>query len=143
MIELKYMSNSSLLDITPWLTVIKFILVKVVNEKKLQSEFKSAQRERAVDNQIYKYVCQAQKALYDLDSQNDITQPDNPLYWPKGAVKDLSQDDPKEKEDFEELELLKQNPLISNQIIHKRVPGKKTNPQWFCLKFSRKVERNP
>jgi len=102
--------------------IMKRQKMKVVNEKKLQSDFKSAQRERAVDNQIYKYVCQAQKALYDLDSQNDITQPDNPLYWPKGAVKDLSQDDPKEKEDFEELELLKQNPLISNQIIHKRVP---------------------
>ena len=100
--------------------------MKIVNEKKLQSDFKSAQRERAVDNQIYKYVCQAQKALYDLDSQNDITQPDNPLYWPKGAVKDekLSQDEPKEKQDLEELELLQKNPLISNQIIHKRVPGK-------------------
>ena len=104
---------------------IKFILVKIVNEKKLQSDFKSAQRERAVDNQIYKYVCQAQKALYDLDSQKDITQPDNPFYWPKGAVKEkeLSHDDPKEKQDLEELELLQKNPLISNQIIHKRVPG--------------------
>ena len=69
-------------------------------------------------------LCQAQKALYDLDSQNDITQPDNPLYWPKGAVKDLSQDEPKEKDDLDELELLQKNPLISNQIIHKRVPGK-------------------
>jgi len=99
--------------------------MKIVNEKKLQSDFKSAQRERAVDNQIYKYVCQAQKALYDLDSQKDITQPDNPLYWPKGAVKEkeLSHDDPKEKQDLEELELLQKNPLISNQIIHKRVPG--------------------
>ena len=69
-------------------------------------------------------LCEAQKALYDLDSQNDITQPDNPLYWPKGAVKDLSQDEPKEKDDLDELELLQKNPLISNQIIHKRVPGK-------------------
>ena len=59
-----------------------------------------------------------------MDSQNDITQPDNPLYWPKGAVKDLSQDEPKEKDDLDELELLQKNPLISNQIIHKRVPGK-------------------
>ena len=50
-----------------------------------------------------------QKALYDLDSQNDITQPDNPLYWPKGAVKDLSQDEPKEKGDLDELELLQKN----------------------------------
>ena len=75
-----------------------------------------------------KLVDQAQKALYDLDSQKDITQPDNPLHWPKGAVKDidpkLSHDEPKEKKDLEELELLQKNPLISNQIIHKRVPGK-------------------
>ena len=119
--------------------------MKIVNEKKLQSDFKIAQRERAVDNQIYKYVCQAQKALYDLDSQKNITQPDNPLYWPKGAVKsvpvaenDLSEDEP--KENLEELELLQKNPLLSNQIIHKRVPGK--NSQKKFQKFLRPKNRS-
>ena len=109
--------------------------MKIVNEKKLQSDFKIAQRERAVDNQIYKYVCQAQKALYDLDSQKNITQPENPLYWPKGAVKsvpvaenELSLDEP--KENLEELGLLQKNPLLSNQIIHKRVPGKNSQKKF-------------
>ena len=75
------MNNWSLLDLAVWILKVAYhvtldlswtrffkqgsirhkilILVKVVNEKKLQSDFKSAQRERAVDNQIYKYVCQA------------------------------------------------------------------------------------
>jgi len=60
-----------------------------------------------------------------LDSQNNITEPQNPRHWPKGAVKQNEPDEvneEKEKEDLEELELLRKNPMISKQIIQKRVP---------------------
>ena len=53
------------------------------NEKSLTKNYKQNARIKAYQARIYKFVAQSQKALYDLDSQNDITEPDNPHHWPK------------------------------------------------------------
>lgn len=94
---------------------------KVENERKMASDFKLAQRDRAIDSRIYKFVCQARKALLDLDSQNGVLVPEKTSYWPPGAVKVDNTAEPGETSS-EELEMLKLNPLRSAEIIRKRVP---------------------
>lgn len=94
------------------------------NEKSLTRNYKQNARIKAYQARNYKFVAQSQKALYDLDSNNDVTEPDNPHHWPKFTRK------PKEVEktedetsDINQKLALMADPLNSSSILEKRVLG--------------------
>ena len=70
------------------------------NEKSLTRNYKQNARIKAYQARNYKFVAQSQKALYDLDSNNDVTEPDNPHHWPKFTRKPKEVEKTEGKADF-------------------------------------------
>jgi len=97
------------------------------NQKTLTKSYKQNARQRAYQQRVFKFVAQSQKALYELDSQNNITEADNPLHWPKFARAPEKEEEEEAEKAVDDSETtidqklaLMADPLNSQFILEKR-----------------------
>jgi len=96
-------------------------IVRKISVAKITRDFKSNIKTKAEESRNYKYVCQAQKALYDLDSQHGIEKPTDSKHWPKGAiVSNENKTKSNENENVSDLQQLIENPFLSSHILQPR-----------------------